>query len=419
MMNSFPLQNPEHILSRFFLCGISHLKTDAATRSLFHINDVEKEIILNTAKALGIRSLFILNTCNRTEIYAYVADESVLRNLFMECKKIDPELFNQKYYSKTNREALRHLFEVAAGLNSQILGDYEILAQLKQAVAFSKNHNLIGPIMDRTINFALQASKKIKTNTSLSTGTTSVSFAAIEWLKRNADTTGKKMLLVGLGKFGTLIGKNLKHYFKNSNIIVCNRTDEKSIHFANVHSIECGLYQNLAALVNEADIVIVSTQAAEPTVMPEFITDYKSRVFIDLSIPSNVHHCIRHLPQQQMVNVDDISIILNDTIKKRTNEIPAAYKILEETQVEFVGWLGSHSHSPMVKDMKDKLLALTKSTGVCEMADSLEYNFISPQDEYTINKTISRLAVNLKNTNEKGCQFIDAYNHFFSQKISE
>lgn len=418
-MDVFSLQNPEHILSRFFLCGISHLKTDAATRSLFHINDSEKELILNAAKALGIRSLFILNTCNRTEIYAYVADESVLRNLFIECKKIDTELFNQSYYSKTNKEAVRHLFEVAAGLNSQILGDYEILAQLKQAVAFSKNQNLIGPIMDRTINFALQASKKIKTNTSLSTGTTSVSFAAIEWLKKNTDIAGKKIALVGLGKFGTLIGKNLKHYFKKNDIVVCNRTDDKAINFAKENCLAFELYKNLASLVNEADIVIVSTQATEPTVMPDFITDFKRRIFLDLSIPSNVHHCIKHLPQQQVVNVDDISIILNDTINKRKNEVPAAQKIIEETQNEFTAWLSSHSHSPMVKDIKDKLVALTKSTVVCEMADSLEYNFLSPQDELTINKTISRLAVNLKNTNEKGCQFIDAYNHFFSNKISE
>ena len=418
-MNLISLQNPEHILSRFFLCGISHLKTDAATRSIFHINDTEKELILKTAKALGVRSIFILNTCNRTEIYAYVAAESVLQNLFIECKKTDPELFKQKCYSKTNKDALKHLFEVTAGLDSQILGDYEILAQLKQAVAFSKKQNLIGPIMDRTINFAIQASKKIKTNTSLSTGTTSVSFAAIQWLKKNTDTTNKKIALVGLGKFGTLIGKNLKCYFKNSNIIVCNRTDEKAINFAKDNGIEFSLYKNLSQLVNEADIIIVSTQAAEPTVMPEFITEQKNRIFLDLSIPSNVHHCIKYLPNQQMVNVDDISVILNDTIKKRTNEIPAAYKILEETQAEFVTWLSSHSHSPMVKDVKDKLLALSKTTGVCEMADSLEYNFISPQDEHTINKTISRLAVNLKNSNEKGCQFIDAYNHFFSQKISE
>ena len=418
-MNVFSLQNPEHILSRFFVCGISHLKTDAATRSIFHINEEEKALILNTAKALGIRSLFILNTCNRTEIYAYVSDESVLQNLFIECKKIDPVLFKQKYYIKSKKEALKHLFEVAAGLDSQILGDYEILAQLKQAVAFSKSQNLVGPIMDRTINFALQASKKIKTNTSLSTGTTSVSFAAIEWLKKNANTSGKKIALIGLGKFGTLIGKNLKHYFKNSIIVVCNRTDEKAITFAQENKIDFELFQNLPHLINAADIVVVSTQAAEPTVTPDFITDQKPRIFLDLSIPSNVHHCIKYLPNQQMVNVDDISIILNDTIQKRTNEIPAAQKIIEETQNEFVSWLCNHSHSPMVKDMKDKLLALSKSTGVCEMADSLEYNFISSQDEYTINKTISRLAVNLKNTNDKGCQFIDAYNHFFSQKVSE
>ena len=163
-MNLFSLQNPEHILSRFFLCGVSHLKTDAATRSIFYISDVEREMILHAAKTLGIRSIFILNTCNRTEIYGYVADAEVLSNLFIECKKIDPLLFQQKHYAKSNIAALRHLFEVAAGLDSQILGDYEILAQLKKAVSFSSKRDLIGPIMDRTINFALQASKKIKTN---------------------------------------------------------------------------------------------------------------------------------------------------------------------------------------------------------------------------------------------------------------
>ena len=418
-MNLFSLQNPEHILSRFFLCGVSHLKTDAATRSIFYISDVEREMILHAAKTLGIRSIFILNTCNRTEIYGYVADAEVLSNLFIECKKIDPLLFQQKHYAKSNIAALRHLFEVAAGLDSQILGDYEILAQLKKAVAFSSKRDLIGPIMDRTINFALQASKKIKTNTSISTGTTSVSFAAIDWLKKNTTTAGKKIALVGLGKFGSLIGKNLKYYFKQSNIIVCNRTDEKAIDFATENDIEYALYHDLPALINDADIVIVSTQALEPTVLPQYITDNKSRIFIDLSIPSNVHHCIKFLPNQQMVNVDDISVLLNDTLNKRKNEIPAAHKIIDTIQAEFIAWLRSYSHSPMVKDMKEKLFALSKPTRICEMADSMEYNFISPHDQQTINKTISRLAVNLKNKNEKGCQFIDAYNHFFSQKVSE
>ncbi len=418
-MNSFSFQNPEYILSRFFLCGISHRNTDAATRSLFHISDDEKQLILQTAKLLGIRSIFILNTCNRTELYAYVADATVLHNLFIECKKLDAAVFTDNSYTKAGNDALKHLFEVAAGLDSQILGDFQILSQLKQAVAYSQKQDLIGPIMDRTLNFALQASKKIKTQTSLSTGTTSVSFAAIEWLKQNTDVTGKKIALIGLGKFGSLIGKNLKHYFPKSIITVCNRTNEKAFDFAKINKVNAVAYENLPALVNESDVVIVSTQAVEPTVMPDFIIDQKARIFIDLSIPSNVHHCIQYLPQQRLVNVDDISVILNNTIAKRLRELPAAEKIIADTKADFILWLGTHSHAPLVKDVKEKLFALSKPTKVCEMADAMEYNFISPQDEYTINKTISRLAVNLKNTNEKGCQFIDAYNHFFSQKISE
>lgn len=418
-MNFISLQNPEYILSRFFLCGISHRNTDAAARSVFHISDAEKDLILQTAKLIGIRSIFILNTCNRTELYAYVADATVLHNLFIECKKLEAEFFAENSYTKGGKEALKHLFEVAAGLDSQILGDFEILSQLKQAVAYSQKQDLIGPIMDRTLNFALQASKKIKTHTALSTGTTSVSFAAVEWLKQNTDVEGKKIALVGLGKFGSLIGKNLKHYFPTSIITVCNRTNEKAFAFAETNNVNAEMYENLPALVNDADVVIVSTQADEPTVLPDFITTAKSRIFIDLSIPSNVHHCIQYLPQQQMVNVDDISVILNNTIAKRLKELPAAQKIISDTKAEFILWLGTHSHAPMVKDVKEKLFALSKPVSVCEMADAMEYNFISPQDEYTINKTISRLAVNLKNTNEKGCQFIDAYNHFFSQKISE
>ena len=418
-MNLFPLQNPEYILSRFFLCGISHRNTNAATRSVFHISDEEKDLILQTAKALGIRSIFILNTCNRTELYAYVADATVLHNLFIECKKLDTAFFAENSYTKAGKDALKHLFEVAAGLDSQILGDFEILSQLKQAVAYSQKQDLIGPIMDRTLNFALQASKKIKTHTSLSTGTTSVSFAAIEWLKQNTNVSGKKIALVGLGKFGSLIGKNLKHYFPKSSITVCNRTNEKAFAFADTNKVEAALYENLPTLVNEADVVIVSTQAEDPTILPQFITTDKPRIFIDLSIPSNVHHCIKYMPLQQLVNVDDISIILNNTIAKRLKELPAAQKIIRDTKADFILWLGTHSHAPLVKDVRDKLFALSKPTHVCEMADAMEYNFISPQDEYTINKTISRLAVNLKNTNEKGCQFIDAYNHFFSQKISE
>ena len=142
-------------------------------------------------------------------MYAYVNDATILGNIFIAGRQIDKALFQKKSYIKKGTEALQHLFSVASGLDSRILGDYEIVGQLRQAVAFSQQLDMIGPIMDRTINYALQASKKVKTTTSLSSGTTSVSFAAIEWLKKNSSVNGKKIALIGLGKFGSIVGKHL------------------------------------------------------------------------------------------------------------------------------------------------------------------------------------------------------------------
>ena len=411
-MQIIPLQNPEYILSRFCLCGISYQKTDAATRGLFHINNETKLELLTAAKESGIRSFFILSTCNRTELYAYANDATILSNIFITGRQIDKKLFQEKSYIKKGAEALQHLFFVASGLDSQILGDYEIVGQLRQAVAFSQELEMIGPVMDRTINYALQASKKIKTTTSLSSGTTSVSFAAIEWLKKSTSVNGKNIALIGLGKFGSVVGKHLKHYFPGSLITICNRTNEKAIQFAEENKLQFVPYQSLPFLADNADIIIVSTQASQPTVLPEYIITEKQRIFLDLSIPSNVHPDIKNIPHQQVVNVDDISVMLNQIIVKRKNEIPKALSIINGMQAEFLTWLASYSHAPLVREMKIKLLALSKNISCYEMADSKQYS--EEADAYIINKTISRLAVNLRTKNEKGCQFIEAYNHFFT-----
>ncbi len=416
-MQSTSLHHPEHLLSRFCLCGISYQKTDAVTRSLFHINEDEKILLLQRAKESGIRSLFILNTCNRTEIYAYVNDETILSDLFIAVKGINQALFFEKSYFKKGTDTLQHLFVVASGLDSQILGDYEIVGQLRQAVSFSQKVGLIGPVMDRTIGYALQASKKIRTTTSLSSGTTSVSFAAIEWLKKNTVVTGKLILLIGIGKFGSVIGKHLKHYFPNSFITVCNRTNEKAVAFAKENKLKFARYESLPSLVNSADIIIVSTQSPDPTVLPAFIVNEKQRILLDLSIPSNVHPEIKYLPGQQVLNVDDISVILNSTISKRRNEIPKAMEIIGEMEQEFLLWLASYSHAPMMREIKNNLISMLKNAAPnYAMPGNMDSLHTQNTGVATIHKTISRLAVNLRTKNEKGCQFIAAYNDFFSQQ---
>lgn len=418
-MQAVTVHNPENFISRFCVCGISYQKTDASTRGQFHINEENKKLMLETARSIGIRSLFILTTCNRTEVYAYVSNPEILSELFISITNIDADCLKDKQYIREGRGALDHLFSVAAGLDSQILGDYEILGQLKQAIASSQKHGMVGPIMDRVINFAFQASKKVKTTTAISTGTTSVSFAAIEWLKKNTDLNGKKIALIGLGKFGSTVGKNMKHYFPQADFTVCNRTNEKAFEFAEEHRLDYAHYDTLPSLVDQSDIIIVSTQSTLPTVLPAFLQQTRPRVFLDLSIPSNVHPAIREIHSQRVVDVDQISLILSSTLDMRKKEVPKAKAIIAIVQQEFINWLNSYSHAPLVKEMKNKLSELSKSSMRCEFADGFNYEQIVDHEAHNINKTISRLAINLRTKNERGCQVIEAYNHFLNSSASE
>lgn len=408
-----PIQNPDSIISRFCVCGISYHKTDAKSRGIFSISDKEKIIFFRKAKEAGIRSLFILSTCNRTEVYGYASDVMLLASLFSDVKQIDISVLLNQLYCKKDIEALHHLFAVASGLDSQILGDAEILGQLKKAFTFSRQHEMIGPIMDRTVNFAVQSSKKVKSQTQISNGTTSVSFAAIEWLKKNTVLQGKKILLVGLGKFGTLTAKNIKHYFPLSELIVCNRSNEKAICFAAQQQLKYVAFEELNIAIDIADVVIVSTDTPEPLITISSVRNLKERIFIDLSMPTNIDLTIKCLPQQQLIDLDEISETLSATATKRLRELPSALAIIEDMKQEFRKWLASYHHAPMVKSMKDKLLALSQQYSCCEIAHFDTLNETSVEDEININKVISRLAVNLRTKNEKGCQFIQAYNHFF------
>ncbi|MDB5016832.1 MAG: hemA 3 [Mucilaginibacter sp.] len=170
-------------ISNLFIAGINYKKTDAATRGLFAINSDQYGNILKLAPSCNIDSLFILSTCNRTEIYGFAERPAQLINLLCTQTKGDSQTFTSLAYIKQGNNAIEHLFNVGAGLDSQLLGDYEIIGQLKQAVKFSKEQNFINCFLERLFNNVLQASKTIKNETQLSGGTVSVSFAAIQYIK--------------------------------------------------------------------------------------------------------------------------------------------------------------------------------------------------------------------------------------------
>lgn len=407
---------PQHLLSRLCIAGINYHKANTLIRGRFSIKADTISSLLECAKLKGIKSLFVLSTCNRTEIYSYVSDETELVQLLLQHTNGSAEEFKTSGYIKKGKEALQHLLKVACGLDSQITGDNEIVGQLRIAVELSRKHNMIGPVMDRTVNISLQASKKIRTETQISNGTVSVSYAAIEWMKQIESINTKDIAIVGIGKFGRNVTKNIRHYFAPKSIIVCNRTDATAINFAKAANIHFAPYQQLSSVVKSSDIIIVCSHAKQPVISPDMLDSTRNRVFIDLSIPANVDEGIRFLDGQQVVNVDEISAKLNKTINTRKAEIPKAISIIKSYEQEFIDWLETYQHSWHIKQLKLSLSNIS-STHSCLRTGQVDNSKLLFAEK--IQETVSKLAVNLKTKKEKGCQFIEAYNNFLDNSKIE
>ncbi len=404
-----------HTIDRFCVVGISYKKADFELRSRYSLSQQAKETILYMASEAGLKSLFIVSTCNRTELYGYAPSPSFLLDLLINnvADGSADDIVNFGY-QLNGYEAFNHAFRVGAGLDSQIIGDFEIAGQMKHAVEFSKKRSMVGPILDRTFNFIQQASKKIKNQTAISTGTVSVSFAAIDWLKPRITHSEIKILVVGTGKFGTGIIKNLLHYFPNNPLTICNRTFEKAAAIAqefNVHQLD---YNELQTQVNEFDVVITCTNAPEVLFDTSNFTIVSKRLLVDLSVPVNIHPALKQMPGVELVNVDDISVALNETIDKRLSDLPKAEKIVQEHIALFTEWLSAFRHSKTLKVIKNNLLQLSLTNYNCN--ESIVTSMVA---ENTIEHTVSSLMVNLKTNKDKGCHVIMAYQDFFSRQSSK
>jgi glutamyl-tRNA reductase len=409
----------EHIINQFCVAGINHTCANAEIRGTFSVDHSIHLKILEHAKAMELKSVFVVSTCNRTEIYGYAHHPCELASLLTRFTKGSMESFMQHSYRFQGSEALQHLFRVACGLDSQIIGDYEIQGQLKQAYTVAMNHEMIGPIMDRTINFVFQASKKIRTSTSLSTGTVSVSYAAIEWLQKNTSNKPKKILLVGSGKFGTNVCRNIRHYLPNSTLSITNRTASNGETLAAQTGSAFIPYDQLPQAVNSHDVILVCTNAMEPVVKSSFFNTNNDSVIIDLSVPANVEAGVAEIPGIRVVSVDEISTITKNTIARRSLEIPKAEAIIADFEIQFLEWLQTYQHAPAIRHIKEKLYILsgTHPQSKCEMAKDWQTGLPATlQQEAQIQKTVSSLVYNLKTKKEKGCQFITAYHSFLCRE---
>lgn len=348
-------QHPEiHKTANFAVLSVSYEKADAETRSKFAFFDEHIKDFVHSIHEGNMGDAFVVSTCNRTEIYTTSHNYLLVAEEF--CKTTGVALTDFIKYANifTREEALNHLFRVAAGLESQIIGDFEIIGQIKNAYnRFKKEKKNSNPYLERAINSSIQISKKIKNETGISNGAASVSYAAVHYiLNHQKQISDKNILLLGTGEIGQNTVENLvKHIYKPS-IKVMNRTSEKAEKIAEKYKIPHIAFSDLESELKNTDILIVATGAAHPIIHQNHFPNGKETLVIDLSIPNNVEKNITTNPNVNLVDVDELSAHISNTMEQRKKEIPKAEKIIKEMTKDFTEWEKKRKLAPKIHHFK-------------------------------------------------------------------
>jgi glutamyl-tRNA reductase len=395
----------------FYVVGINYKKTDAAIRGQYAVSEDQYAQLLTLAPSHHLNEFFILSTCNRTEIYGFADSAKQLAGLLCSATEGSYEEFLDIAYVKRGIGAVEHLFLVGAGIDSQILGDYEIVGQIKQAVKFAREHQFVGAFMERLVNSVLQSSKSVKNQTELSGGTVSVSFAAIQYIRERFANIGEKsILLIGTGKIGRNTCRNMVDYLGTRNITLMNRTEARAVELAGETGVAAAPLDQLTAVSRNADIILVATNAEHPTLTCEHLAGAGDKLVIDLSIPCNVEKAAAGLPGVTLVNVDELSKIKDETLQKREAEVPKARVIIAEHIEEFMDWHAMRKHVPVLKAVKTKLKELHTSPLYIRLAG--EANPVTDSTDEEIQRVINGMATRMRQHNQGGCHYIQAINEY-------
>jgi len=401
------LEAPLAGIGRFFVVGVSYRKTDAAVRGRFSIGPERCAALLEEAQRYGLGELFALSTCNRTELYALAGSAEALLRAMAGITGQDMEDLRALAYVRKEEDAVRHLFKVASGLDSQLLGDYEIVGQIKAAVRFSKERGGTGPFIERLANEALKVSKAIKNNTSISTGTVSVSFAAVRYLEQVPDIAGRRVLVVGAGKMGRSACLHLVEHLGCRDVTLINRSPERALALAERLGVRARPFEELGEALAEADVVLAATNAPAPIITAANVGSNRPQWILDLGMPGNVHSEVAALPGKTLLNVDEISHLTDGTLRQRRAQVPMALALIEEAVAEFSEW-------SLVRERLGVLADVKRTLGSIHAKGAVPGSAPDANTSERMRHALKRVAVGMREGNDRGCQYLMAINLFIT-----
>ena len=351
--------------------GLNHKTADVDLREKLAFNGPKLEEGIRQIRALPeIRETIIISTCNRVEIYLTVKDVAkafeAVKDFFVRFFEIRKESLDNALYLYDDMEAVRHIFRVSSSLDSMVVGEPQILGQLKDAFEFALERKTTGVLLNRLLKKSISVAKRIRTETKIAENAVSISFAAVELARKIFDDLPEKsFMLLGAGEMAELAAK---HMMNNGvkNIVIANRTYETGCNLAKEFSGRAIKFDEYLDELAHMDILICSTGAQKYVLMKDqmqkVMKERKNRpVFlIDISVPRNIDPEINDLDNVYLYDVDDLKGVVDTNILERQKEAKKAEEIIEEEIETFQRWLSSLDSVPVVIALREKAEAIKK-----------------------------------------------------------
>ena len=414
------------------LVSINYKNAPIEIREKFDFSNIQKEEFYKIIKSKRIvEGVMIISTCNRTEIYFENEKFTGLETKIIH--KVLKELVDYKSFfdslslfveTKTSKYVTEHLFRLVSGLESMIIGEYQIVEQIKQSFAFAKEKDMLSPILERMIQKSFEAGKYIRSNTHIGKGAVSISYAIVEKLSKLPQINSSKILVVGAGETSLL---TIKHLLKKQieNISVVNRSSDKAKAIAKKCNINYDNFNDLPKLLVENDVAIFSTSSKKSLISFEEITNIlklrndKNIILIDLSVPRNLPASLSNINGVSLINIDNLKDQVNKNYKKRKLEIAKAEGFIHFFLNDFNQWKTSRHLRPSIVALNDQFDDLLNSDEEkCSCCNKLLINCINFSNQHNrirtkfLNNLIKK--IKLVSNNGKDEDALNVINKIFS-----
>ena len=392
--------------TRFRVVSLSHKSAPVHIRELISLDEAAIErLLLKLKEFFSVADALVLSTCNRTEVYySHDSDLSVeLIKLIGIERGLTDAISYLDYFQVLNNEseAVTHLFRVSMGLEAQVIGDIQILNQVKRSYQTAADLELAGPFLHRLMHTIFFTNKRVVQETAFRDGAASLSYATIELIESLTQNIFQpRILLIGVGEIGEDVARNMVH-LPTAQVKIANRTLAKAEEIGVPLGFEVIAFESCLTAVEEADVVVCSIRMPEPFLTKQLIQGINIpsyKVLIDLSVPRSIETSVEELPGVVLYNVDNIQSKASAALQNRLESIPSVETILEESIEEFGAWQKEMVVSPTIQKLKQALEQIRQEemSRYLKNADEKEYLLIDKVTKSMMQKILKVPVVQLR-----------------------